>query len=421
MNKKIVINFFQNITLLALTVTAAFLLMRFPMVDDVIGGQMRALLSVSEDREQRVVDLSNVITAVHLVITDEVEFGRYAQMNAPTDGADFRRLEPLLRGAIGSAAQGRTATHTEFRHALNTPGIYVDLTVSLPVSVVAAWLREDFYGDEEIRALALTAERETAVLFFVLEDGAIVRCECALTSSAVRGMAESFSPNGGKFAYESGYSELAPYTVLVQKMDTMQQVSVSIPAGYSTYNLLTALGLNAHANSSYFESSGTEVVMQAPHFLWIGTDGVVHYSSDGEVSDSLYRIICAGENPTAVEALRGARALADALSDGMDAAPLALESVEKTDLGWIVNFCYRLDGVFIRLNNEKQALRVVIRGNTITEFDYLCRTYEPTQESTLMLPPAMAVAIASMHDGAELMLAYVDNGTGMHSVCWLVE
>ena len=421
MSKKVIINFFQNIALVALTVTAVLLLMRFPMLDGVISGQMRVLLSAPESRDQIGVDLSSAVSTVHLVVTDDAEFGRYTQMNASADGVDFQRLKPILRGAIGSAAVGRNATHTEFRNALNSPGVYVDLTTALPVSVVAAWLGEEFGTEDEIRALALTTVRETAVLFFLRTDGTIMRCESALTSSAVREMVASFSPNGGRFAYESEYASLAPYTVLVQKMGAMSRVNASIPAGYSAYNLLTALELNAHANSRYFESSGTEVVMQAPHFLWIGTDGAVHYSSDGEVTDGLYRIACEGEHPTAVEALRGAYNIACALSEGVDAAPLALESVEKTELGWIINFCYRINGVTVRLGDEKQALRVVVQGDTIVEFDYFCRTYESTQESTYLLPPVMAVAIASMHDGAELTLAYADNGEGAYSAYWFAK
>ena len=421
MNKKIIVNFFQNIALVVLSVTAVLLLMQFPMLDGVISGQMRALLSAPENSEQKNVDLSTAITAVHLVVTDAMEFGRYTQINAPSEGAEFQRLEPLLRGAIGSAATGREATHAEFRTALKSPSVYVDLTAVLPVSVVAEWLGEEFDGEYEIRALALTTVRETALLFFLCADGTIVRCESALTSSAVREVAGVFSPNGGQFGYESGYDTLAPYTVLVQKMNAMTQMSASIPAGYSAYNLLTALNFNAHSNSRYFESSGTEVVMQAPHFLWIGTDGAVHYSSDGEVTDGLYRIACAGENPTAVEALRGAYVLACALSEGVDAAPLSLDSVEKTETGWIVNFCYRLNGVCVRLSDERQALKVVVQGDTIAEFDYFCRVYEPTQESVVLLPPAMAVAIASMHDGAELTLAYVDNGAGVHGAGWFAK
>ncbi len=421
MRKKIVINFLQNVALLTLTVTAVLLLMHFPMLEGIVGGQMRAILSVPENSVQRTVNLTGVIPSVHLVVTAETEFGRYTQMYASTEGTEFQRLRSLLRGAIGSVAERREATHAEFRNALETPGIYVDLTTALPGAVVAAWLGESLAVEDNIRALALTTVRETVLLFLLREDGSLLRCECALTSSAVREITALFSPNGGQFAYESAYRTLAPYTVLVQSINSVPQMGVSIPAGYSSYNLLTALHFNAHTNSRYFESSGTEVIMQAPHFLWVGTDGAVHYSSDGEVTDSLYRIACAGELPSAVEALEGAYYLAMALRDGTDAAPLSLERMEKTERGWTVDFCYRLDGVRMRLGQERAALRVVIEGDTITEFDYYCRAYTPTQEEGILLPPNMAVAIAAQHEGAVLTLAYVDIGAGVHSAHWFAE
>ncbi|MBR3704645.1 MAG: hypothetical protein IKM11_04075 [Oscillospiraceae bacterium] len=421
MNKKAVVNFLQNITLLTLSVTAVLLLMQFPMLEGVIGGKVREILSTPESNVERSVDLSGAITSLHLVVTDEMEFGRYTQINASSDGAEFQKVEPLLRGAIGSATVGREATHAEFRTALETPGIYVDLMTPLPISVVAAWLGEEFAGEDSIRALALTTARETALLFFLRQDGSIVRCESALTSSAVREVTATFAQNGGQFAYESEYSALSPYTVLVQTVNDATQITASIPAGYSAYNLLSALGLNAHTNSRYFESSGTEVIMQAPHFLWIGTDGTVRYSSDGEVTESMYRIVGEGEEPDAVEALQGAYLLAQALSSGTDAAPLSLEYVEKTETGWVVSFGYRLNGVRVRLGNERAALKVVISGDVIREFDYYCRAYTPTQDSVSLLPPLMAVAIASMQEGAELALLYVDTGVSVHGAHWFAE
>ena len=421
MNKKAVVNFLQNITLLTLAFTAVLLLMQFPMLEGVIGGKMREILSAPESNVERSVDLSGAITSLHLVVTDETEFGRYTQINASSAGAEFQKVAPLLRGAIGSATEGREATHAEFRTALETPGVYVDLMTPLPISVVAAWLGEEFESEDCIRALALTTARETAMLFFVREDGSIMRCECALTSSAVREITAAFSQNGGQFAYESEYSALSPYTVLVQTVNDATQITASIPAGYSAYNILSALGLNAHTNSRYFESSGTEVIMQAPHFLWIGTDGTVRYSSDGEVTEPMYRIGVEGEEPDAVEVLQGAYFLAEALSSGTDAAPLSLERVEKTETGWIVSFGYRLDGVRVRLGNERAALKVVVSGDVIREFDYYCRAYTPTQESVSLLPPLMAVAIASMQEGAELMLSYVDTGMSVHGAHWFAE
>lgn len=421
MNKRIIVNFLQNVTLLTLTFTAVLLLMRFPMLDGVVGGKMREILAAPESDVRSSVDLSGAIAAFHLVVTEETEFGRYTQLNASAAGAEFQQLEPLLRGAIGSAAEIREATHAEFRTALETPGIYVDFTTVLPVSVVAAWLGEKFDCEDNIRALALTTARETVLLFFLREDGSVARCECALTSSAVREITAAFPSNGGRFAYESEYTTFSPYTVLVQTVNSAAQMEAAIPAGYSAYHLLTALNLNAHTTSRYFESSGTEVVMQAPHFLWIGTDGTVHYSSDGEVTDQMYRISGAGEVTDAVAALRGAYFLATALSSGTDAAQLSLDKIEKTETGWIVSFCYRLNGIRVRLGNERAALRVVINDGVIEEFDYYCRAYTPTLENANILPPLMAVAIASMQDGAELTLAYVDTGMSVHGAHWFAE
>lgn len=421
MNKKAVVNFLQNITLLTLTVTAVLLLVRFPMLDSALSGRMRALLSAPEETVQRSFDLTTAITAVHFAVTDDSEYGRYTEINAAADGAEFLQLSPLLRAAIGSATAGRAATQTELRTALETPGIFVDLTTVLPLQVVAAWLGEEFDGEGDIRALALTTARETAVLFFILEDGSVVRCECALSSSAVREVTAAFAPNAGMFAYESDYDALSPYTILVQQVSGAAQMSASVPAGYSAYNLLTALDFNAHTYARYIESSGAEVVMQSPRMLRIGTDGTVQYSSNGDVTNELYRIACAGEAPSAAEALQGACILAAALSDGTDAAPLSLDSVQKTENGWIISFCYRLDGVRVRLGDERAALRVTIAGDTITEFDYYCRAYTPAEEGSVLLPPSMAVAIASMYENAELSLAYFDNGAAVISAHWFAQ
>ncbi len=421
MNKKAFINFLQNLTLLTLSFTAVLLLTRFPMLDGAVSGRVRELLSVPEKSVQSAFDLTTAITTVHFAVTDDSEYGRYTEINAATDGAEFSRLSPILRAAIGSAVPGRAATQAELRTALATPGIFVDLTTVLPMSVVAAWLGEEFSGGENIRALALTTARETAVLFLLLDDGSVTRCECALSSSAVREVTAGFAPNAGQFAFESDYDTLSPYTILVQQVNDAVQMEAAIPAGYSAYNLLTALDFNAHTNARYTESSGTEVVMQSPRMLRIGTDGTVQYSCDGEVTNALYRIACAGEMPSAAEAVQGACALAAALNQGTDAAPLSLDLVEQTETGWSISFCYRLDGVRVRFSNEHTALRVKIDGDMITKFEYYCRAYIPTEDRTVLLPPSMAVAIASMHENAELTLSYVDTGAAVIGAHWFAQ
>ena len=421
MNKKRLVNLLQNTALVILSVTALLLLVRTPLLDGAVRGQMRELLSSSESAQRREFDLTESVAAVHIAVTDDYEFGRYTDINVPTDGAEFQKLSPLLREAMGSATTRKVVTELEFRTALRSPGIYVDLAAVLPVSVVAAWLGEEFEGDDTVRAVALTTAWETATLYFLRGDGTLLRCESALTSSAVREIVAQFSPNGGQLAYESEHGALAPYTVLVREAGPFAQVNASLPAGYSAYNLLAALEFNPHTYARYVESGGTEVVLQSPHILRIGVDGTVRYSSSGEVTDELYRITGTDSIPTAAEALHGACVLASALSRGTDAAPLSLDAVEKTEQGWVISFCYRVDGVRVRLSEDRCALRVNIVGDTITEFEYYCRSYTALDESSVILPASMAAAVAAMHDGAELAVAYVDSGAGALSAHWFAE
>ena len=421
MSKKTLVNFFQNLTLIALTVTAVLLIMQFPMLDGTLSGKMRDFLAAPQAASRTDVDLSAVITTVHFMVTNDREYGRHAQINVSTGGADFQRMSHLLREAIGSADAGRAATEVEFRKALDSPGIYVDLIAPLPLTLVAEWLGETLGAEDEIRALAVTTMRETATIYFLRGDNSISCRQSALSSAAVREVAAMFPPNGGQFAFESDHPSLASYALLVRSAPTLNHVEAAIPAGYSAYNLLTALDFNAHTNSRYIESSGTEVIMQSPRTLRIGTDGSVRYSSDGEVTDELYKIAYTGERPNVLDVVRGSCALAQTLCAGTDASPLSLESVKRTVDGWEVTFCYRIGGVRVRLNHNSAALRLLIRNDTITSFQYYCRAYTVTEKDDSLLPPAIATAIASTHEGAEPVLAYVDQGAAELSAHWFAQ
>lgn len=421
MLRKRLVNLLQNVTLIALAASAIFLLTQFPMLDGAMAGQMQALLTNTENSTVENDALSGAVAAVHLVVTSETEYGRYARLNAVTDGAEFQSFAPLLREAIGSASATERVTEAELRAALDTPGIYMDLGVALPLSAVAAWLGESHTSQETVCALALVAQRETAMLYFRGENDTVLRCTSALTSTAVRESTAAFAPNGGQFAFESDYDTLAPYSILVQENPGAADVTATLPDGYTAYNLLTALDFNAHTTARYYESNGVEVVVQSPLTLRIGTDGTVQYRADGTVPAGLYQIACAGEIPTAQEALRSVLTLAERVCEGTNASPLSLSGMEQTAQGWTISLCYHVNGVPVRLAEDQAALRVVIHGTAVTEFTYICRTYTPKQEQSLLLPATMAVAIASLQEGAEPMLAYVDNGADVLSVRWLAR
>ncbi|MBR2895906.1 MAG: hypothetical protein IKC03_09685 [Oscillospiraceae bacterium] len=363
----------------------------------------------------------DVIPTVHFVVTDDKEYGRFASVNALTSDVDFQKMLPLFRQAIGSAGERKEITDSLFREMLQYPGIYLDLTVSLPMSVVAAWLGEASDTDESIRALALVAEQETTKIFFYQTDGSVICCSSALSSSAVREITAGFAPNGGKFAFESEYTSLAPYMIMEQEMLPVTDLYSSLPNGYSSYNLLTALDFNAHTYARYVESSGVEVVMQSPRTLRIGTDGLVHYRADGEVDSELYRIVGVDHNPTAAEVLRSVSRIAYALTTGTNASTLGVSSIEQIEDGWEISFHYQVNGVKVYLPNDQTALRVLVKNNIISEFEFYCRSYEPLEQISPLLPLSIATSIASLYRDEELVLAYVDQGGERIHACWFAE
>lgn len=421
MSNKRIVDFLQNLVLLSLIASAVYLLTCFPMLDSTVTGRMQDFFTRSDDSQHQVGDIAEAIATVHFVVTDQYEYGRYVSLNAATNGEEFKRLAPLFREAIGSAAAGETVSRDVFQTDLKLPGIYMDFGTVLPMAVVSVWLGEEYAGSDEVRGMGLVTAQETAVLYLYCGDGSIMRCASALTSAAVREVTAVFDPNGGRFAFESGYETLSPYAVLVQETPAAADVQASLPAGYTAYNLLTALEFNAHTTSRYYESSGVEVVMQTPFTLRIGTDGTVNCSADGDVPSGLYKVACAGETPTAQEALQSACTIAQVLCEGTNAADLSLDTVEQTEQGWIITFYYHVNGIRIHLAADKAALRVVVSGDTVTSFDFYCRSYTALEQSTMLLPPSMAAAIASMHKDAELTLAYVDNGADVLSARWLAQ
>lgn len=424
MNRKKAVGRLQNLVLILLTASALFLLTRTPLLGYSWGERFQSLLSaggqsIGQPQEE---DLADLLSSLHLVVTGDRTYGRFGQLYMSTDDPGFQQISPLFRDALGSAdVVGATADLT-LREALDSPCLYVDLTVELPLAVVAAWLGTESDLDRPVRAMALTTEDAgAAALYLISQDGSIFRCRTALPVSAVSDLADNFSPNSAAFAYESNYATLAPYTVLVASLTEPVDLLAQVPAGYSTYSLLTALDFNAHTNSRYTESSGAEVVVESPRTLRLTSDGTVVYAGDESVTAALYQVPAAGQTPTVPEALNAARHLADALSEGTGGDGLYLTGLEQTEEGFLITFGYRCAGypVFFSDGAGGAALSLTITGRTITAFRYHCRAYLPQESVTPLLPPAQAIAVASIYPEAQLAVGYEDTGSGTISAQWL--
>ena len=408
MSKKLV-DRLQNVALVVLTLSAVFLLLSFFHLRGGWTARFQTLLAVrpAAGGQEEASGVGELLAAPHIMVTSDSEYGRCGRLYTPAGDALLEKMLPLFGEALGSADQVGAAADQTLRAGLGKSSLYLDLTVELPLEVVAAWLGERTVFDRAVRAMALTTEgRDTAVLYLCGGEGEIFRYFTALPASAVEALTESVSPNGSLFAYET-----APYTVLVREAEGLPQVRSELPATYSSYRLLTALDFNAHTNSRYAEPGGTEVVMDGRRTLRIGPEGTVTYDSGEED---------AGGRGGALEALRAAGRLAAALTGGVDASPLYLRRLEEREDGYLVGFQYQVEGVPVRFPDEADALTVLVRGAGIAEFTCRCRTYVPEEEASVLLPPIMAAAIASLYPEGELSLGYVDSGSGRLHADWLV-
>ena len=410
-------NLLQNAALLLLTASALLLLARLPLLQS-IRLSAPPLFTAESGGEEGDAPPAAMFASVNLMATrDSDEYGRCGLLYAGMEDETLQEVIPLFQEALGSAVPAGTVEDTALREALNHPGLYLEFTGGpLSLEAAAAWLGEDAPFPSVVRSMALTAEGDEGATLFLLDgEGAITRCATALPVSALRSSCEKISPNGSYFAYETGYTTLAPYTVLMPKVAPPPDVTAERPAGYSAYNLLTALDFNAHTLSRYTESSGAEVVEESPRTLRIGPNGNVSFISRGTIASPLYRASGTGLG----EVLAAGGRLASALAGGTGSSSLFLQSVEETETGRVLRFRYQVDGIPVYFSDGSDALTVTFQGASVTGFTYRCRAYTPSEEApAALLPAGMAQAIAAAYPDSALSIGYEDDGSGYLTAQW---
>ncbi len=420
MSKKRMRDHLQNLALVLLTLSALLLFGRLLLLQNIrLPEQTLFSAAPSSDGQEENALPEAMFPAVSLMITGDSQYGRFGRLCLRADDDVLQSVTSLFQEALGSASLTGQAEDDALRSALDGPGLYLEPVCGrLPLEAVAVWLGGETEFDLTVQAMALTAgEGDSASLYLLDGEGGIFSCGTALPASAVRSVCDGFPPNGAYFSYETGYSALEPYTVLRREIDALPDVQAELPAGYSAYNLLTALDFNAHTLSRYTESSGAEVVEESPRTLRISPDGGVTFTSRGESGLPLYRVSGQGMRETLAAAWR----LAEALTEGTGASPLHLWSVEEGEEETSVSFCYQAGSVPVRFSDESAALTVTFRGGSVASFAYRCRMYTPLEEeeATRLIPVNIAQAIAAAHPGAKLSVGYKDDGSGRLAAQWL--
>lgn len=86
-----------------------------------------------------------------------------------------------------------------------------------------------------------------------------------------------------------------------------------------------------------------------------------------------------------------------------------------------MSFHYQAGDLPVAFPDGEGALVLTVQEGTITAFTYRCRSYALTEQESTLLPPAMAIAIASLRPDTGLSLSYVDNGAETLSARWLAD
>ena len=414
-------NLIQNIliTLLSLSAVMLFAQTQFYSLNLPDGGtapQAGPSLSASP--------AADLTAPVRVAVTGD--YGRYGSVALNTGDSGF--ADPLgrrLLEALGSARDYTACTRSDFLRALEGPSLYYDFIEPLPLSILAALLGggEEVSPREDLSARRLLiAPQQNGVSLYLWDGGeSCFRAVTAVSADNLEQVISRYELGDASFAMDGGEGPvrlLDPCSLLPGEPPSLSAFTMGDPLAGGTDWLLLALGFNPRSRTRHTESNGTELIMDGDRTLRIRPDNSVRYQSGDDPSLS---VKAAGELPTAREAALGAGTLLGGLlSPVCGEAQLWLQNIRRNGNVTVLRFGYQAGGVPIRFQDGGYAAEVTLTGTAVTSLVLRFRQYNPTGESSLLLPLPQALAVAAANPGKELSIGYVERN-GECRACWLSD
>ena len=428
--KKITIDRLQNLAIVLLSLSAAFLFLQTPLFGDLAGKTLPELIGDAFSTEETggsQVELSDFVSPVRIVFT-----GAYARcgVDALTTLDDgFSRAGTFLSEAIGSAGAMLPSTEETFLSALRGSGIYFDFTTDLPLDILSDALNTTVPVSQDlfVRRAFISSGEDGAVRLYLLDQAGECRSfSTALSASELSAYLDSLNGTGVDFAFSfpESYGMLSPFTLIMDEPTPRHTLRVSSALSEADLpDLLRLAEFNPRTENRYTESSGTIVVRESYGTLRLSSDGTVTYRAGSTDAGSLYTISPDKDGVSLTEAVAAAQKLSfTLLQDRCGAASLYLSSVTPSAEGYSVTLDYVVNGTPLRFSDGSHAASVTIEGHSITAFTIHFRSYELTDTYSLLLPMQLSAAIAqNRYEGCELSVFYVDRGTDTVSVDWIAN
>lgn len=342
-----------------------------------------------------------------------------------------------LSSALASAKAPDPVTETQWRAALEGPGIYFELLGSVPLRALNIWQRDSAVNPAlpekaEVRRLLLAYRGGKNVsLYYINEtDGMYYACETAVAYEGTGGLQEEIvdemsktGPNRAAFAFElqenQAYSALDPYVMITDPLPARVYRS-SNPMSLQDEARRAALQ-QALSFPNHYSVNGEVVIWEGNEKLRIDSIGAATYKAAGQ-NEPRYPVDASGTAANAPEMIEAARRVADlTVGAWCGAAQIYLEGIHQIEDGsWEVSFGYSLNGSAVMLPNGVHAAVFSIRNGRIDAFTLRFRTYEDTGETEPVLPISQAVAAMSalQPEGGTLALCYQDGGDGSVRAGW---
>ena len=337
----------------------------------------------------------------------------------------------LLGEALTSAGQPASVQESDWRAALQSPGIWFDFLGNIPLETLSAWTGEGSGNTAltgSVRQIAVAQMNDGVQLYYHNEsDGLYYACETAVVYEGhMDQLLSGYGGNGTLFVFElgedSGYSGLDPYMLISAATPTPTVYRSSNPLANLDDALIGALQQALSFQTSYYPIPNGIRIREGQETLEISSSGTVSYST-AEGTASRYPV-GSGNRYDLTEIVETTRRMAaDTVGSYCAAARLYLMSAEETDEGLEVRYGYSLNGTEVSLPGGACAARFTIQDGQITAFTLTFRRYEDAGQTNLVLPERMAAAAldALAPEGRELLLCYRDSGGDTVQAGWVAK
>lgn len=327
----------------------------------------------------------------------------------------FGRFSAFLGEALGSAGEPQQIYELDFRSGMDAGCVVFTFHCPQNLGALSRWL------GTEMNSSAASASADVLYLrlfegetVFCYRDGSGVyfRCSTAAQSETLRSRLQGGVPGtGAEFAYRNkDLNAISPYTVVLAQMPGVYAIeSGNAVDSLNSTDLMESLGMNSYVASTYRESDGTRVYIDAERTLRIGADGGVGFHGPE------------GENGLASDE-DTMRNLAYALAENSigayaGAADIYYAGEAYVDGKYTVYFDYCVNEIPVLLGSG-HAAEISLASGIVTDISARLLQFTVQESVETVLPMPQACAIANAKGGGIPRFVYAEQN-GIFSGAWI--